>query len=258
MRVRTPAVAGMFYPYNSKELRRMINSFLEGSRRNSIEGKLKGLVVPHAGYIYSGLVAAAGYRLLKENNPNVERVFLVGPSHTSRFFGVAQAEEEYWETPLGKTEVEQLPESQLIKNNSEVHQREHCLEVQVPFLQTVLGRFRIYALLTGELSTGVLANELAKEIEEDSVFIASSDLSHYHPYDQAVRIDSAANTSVPALDIEKTENFVEACGKDAVLTLMQIAKIKKWKGKFLDYRNSGDTRGPKDQVVGYGCYAFFE
>lgn len=258
MRVRPSAVAGMFYPYNRNDLREMVNAFLESAKKTSVDGKLRGLVVPHAGYVYSGPVAAVGYKLLKENNPNIDTIFLIGPSHTARFLGVAQAEEEYWETPIGRVEMEQLPESQSIKNNSMIHQKEHCLEVQMPFLQTVLGKFRSYALLTSEVSARILATELTRELDENSLIIASSDLSHYHPYDQAVRIDSVANKAVPLMDMEKVENFVEACGKDAILILMNIAKIKRWKCKFLDYKNSGDTSGPRDQVVGYGCYAFYE
>ena len=258
MNVRMPAVAGAFYPAERFELKQMIESFLESSKKTSVNGKLKGLIVPHAGYIYSGPVAGVGYRLLKENNPDAENVFLIGPSHSERFYGVAQATNEYWQTPFGKIEMEQLKENQIVKNYNNAHLKEHSLEVQLPFLQTVLKKFRVYALLTGDMSARLFAAELQKEIDDSSIIIASSDLSHYHSYSEAMRIDNTANKAIPSMDVYNVESFVEACGKEAILTLMQIAKIKKWKGKFLDYKNSGDTSGDKSRVVGYGCYAFYE
>lgn len=258
MTIRPPAVAGTFYPYDRNELKEMVDAFLVDAKSSYVDGDLKALIVPHAGYVYSGPVAAVGYKLLKKMKPKTEHVFLLGPSHFARFRDVAQSASEYWETPLGKVEMEQLPESQFIKNNSLAHEKEHCLEVQLPFLQRVLGKFSCYALLTGDVSTRMFANELSRDLGENSMFIVSSDLSHYHPYNQAVRIDSLANKSIPAGDIDQVEKFVEACGRDAITTIMQIAKLKRWNCEFLDYKNSGDTSGMKDQVVGYGCYAFYE
>ncbi len=258
MSVRESAVAGLFYPAEKFELRQMVDSFLESAKDISIEGKLKGLVVPHAGYIYSGSVAGVGYKLLKENIPETENVFLLGPSHYEKFYGIAQSTDEYWQTPFGKVEIERIKENQIVKNYNKAHFKEHSLEVQVPFLQTVLKRFRLYPLLTGDMSARLFAPELQKELDENSLIIASSDLSHYHSYTEALRIDATANRAIPSMDIYNVESFVDACGKEAILTLMQVAKMKKWKGKFLEYKNSGDTAGDKTRVVGYGCYAFYK
>ena len=258
MTTRKPAVAGSFYPAEKSELRKMIDYFLKNAIDTDIEGKLKGLVVPHAGYIYSGSVAGVGYKLLKESAPHTKYAILIGPSHHEKFYGVAQTTEEYWETPLGNIRVEQLSQTDVIQNNAKPHAVEHCLEVQVPFIQTVIPNADIYAFLTGEVSSSVFATQLSMNMPaEDTIIIASSDLSHYQPYLQAQRIDSVANKAVPSLDIEKAESFIDACGKDAILTLMKIAKKYRWTGKFLEYKNSGDTAGPKDAVVGYGCYAFY-
>ncbi len=258
--VRQPAVAGAFYPDNEGELKEMISAFLEQGR-GEVPGVIRGLIAPHAGYVYSGPVAASGYRLVGKRTA-VDKVILVGPSHHAPFPGVAEAGYEFWSTPLGMVKAGSLRNSvktkELFKVYPNVHEPEHCLEVQLPFLQTVLeGDFTIFPLLTGEILPDVLARELVRFIDESTLFVASSDLSHYHPYKKAVSLDSEANRAIPSLDFKGVAG-VEACGRLAIMTLMHIAKEKGWKGKLLDYRNSGDTAGPKDSVVGYGCYAFYE
>lgn len=258
--VRQPAVAGTFYPDDKKELEKMISGFLEKAK-GDIPGVLRGLIAPHAGYIYSGPVAASGYRLVGKQS-SVEKAILVGPSHHMPFPGVAESGYEFWSTPLGNVKagsvIDKVEAKQLFHTYPNLHQPEHCLEVQLPFLQTVLKKdFTVFPLLTGDVRADVLARELLPVMDDSTIFIASSDLSHYYPYDKAVSLDSMANEAVPSFDFEKML-AVEACGKLAILTLMHIAQQKGWKGKLLDYRNSGDTAGPKDSVVGYGCYAFYE
>ena len=151
-----------------------------------------------------------------------------------------------------------LKSNKAITKNEAAHLAEHSIEVQLPFLQSVGKNFTIVPLLCGNVDPAELANAIMDEIGERTVVIASSDLSHYNQYDRAVKIDRIANEAVPALDIARFEKEGDACGKTAILTLMHIAKRKKWTGKLLDYRNSGDTAGPKSEVVGYGCYAFSE
>ncbi len=181
----------------------------------------------------------------------------MGPSHYAVFPGACESGHKLWETPLGR--VKTISSSGgMICVFPPAHGPEHCLEVQLPFLQSVArDDFEVWPLLCGEVEPSSLAGRIADELDERSVVIASSDLSHYYDYAQAKKLDRVANEAVPALDIGRFGKEGEACGKRAILALMHLAKSKGWKGSFLDYRNSGDTAGPKDQVVGYGCYAFY-
>jgi len=268
MSIRPAAVAGSFYPADKNELRRMVNGFLESAKRIKIDGALRALVEPHAGYIYSGPVAAYGYKALAEEQTkdkgHITKIILLGPSHYAAFFGACETDCEAWETPLGSVRAASLmahvkgPKKELFGVYPQVHGPEHCLEVQLPFLQTVMKDFTIYPLLCGDVDPKELAGVIAEFIDDETLVIASSDLSHYLAYDEAVKIDGIANESVPKIDIKHFEDSGDACGKTPILVLMHLAKKKGWTGKLLDYRNSGDTAGPKDQVVGYGCYAFYE
>ncbi|MFH1784854.1 MAG: AmmeMemoRadiSam system protein B [Candidatus Micrarchaeota archaeon] len=255
--IRRTAVAGAFYPDNPDEIKKMIDKFLSDAKETKINGKLTGLVVPHAGYIYSGSVAGYGYKLLSKYKGKIKKVILIGPSHYAGFQGACEAGYEFWQTPLG--EIRAITKTKpTIVTYPEAHQPEHCLEVQLPFIQTVLGDVEIWPILCGQVDPTKLAKEIMEELDEETIIIASSDLSHYKFYDDAVKTDSTANETVPRLDIEKFEAVGDACGKIPILVLMHVAKEKKWTGKLLDYRNSGDTAGPKSRVVGYGCYAFYE
>ncbi|MEK6979382.1 MAG: AmmeMemoRadiSam system protein B [Candidatus Micrarchaeota archaeon] len=266
--LRPPAVAGMFYPDDPEELEDMIKGFVERAKEETISGALRGLVVPHAGYIYSGTVAAVGYKLLAQHAQHAKNIFLFGPSHHSYFNGLAESGMNAWETPLGRISAKpaggSLKSGGLISLNPAAHAPEHCLEVQLPFLQTILGKdpdsFSIIPLLTGDVSSAAVAKAIEENFDKgsDSFFIASSDLSHYNPYQRAVELDGIANKVVPAIDIPTMQTRGDACGKTSILILMYLAKLKGWKGKFLEYKNSGDTAGDKMRVVGYGCYAFYE
>jgi len=270
--VRRPAVAGVFYPSDAEQLRVSVENFLSRAvfSKKVLEQAvfLKAIVVPHAGYPYSGLTAGFGYALLRElvKKKPVEKVVCVGPSHYALFSGVAEPACTEWLTPLGVVKSFSLREylrgekvfSRFLIASPEAHAQEHCLEVQLPFLQIVLKKFEFAGLLTGEISSSELGNALAFVAKEKNLFlIASSDLSHYHSYEQARALDAVVNESVPSLDLRAAQG-VEACGKTGVLALMHCAKKLGWHGEFLDYRNSGDTSGDKTAVVGYGCYAFFE
>jgi len=263
IKIRKPAVAGSFYPDDPIELRGMIEGFLKKAKEVKVKGRLRAMVVPHAGYVYSAPVAASGYKLLASMKNQPSKIILMGPSHFAGFFGAAEAGADAWQTPLGMVKAgslrDKIKKSDNIRKIPEAHNSEHCLEVQLPFLQSVMKKdFTIFPLLTGEVSPVVLANEIMDSIDDNTFIIASSDLSHYNSYEKAARLDSICNKAVPSLDISTMDESGDACGRTAILTLMNIAKKKKWKGVLLDYRNSGDTAGPKNQVVGYGCYAFYE
>jgi hypothetical protein len=261
MEVRKAEVAGSFYPDDPEELQAELKRLLEAVPQRPLCDRLKALIVPHAGYRYSGPVAAVGYSQLKGLELlGQPKILLLGPAHYVAFSGAATHPADLWETPLGHVPalnpgVPLSDEGPLI-SLAEAHRMEHCLEVQLPFLQFTFKRFSIFPLVTGLIGHVELAKQLLGAIERFELVIVSSDLSHYHNYEQAREIDAVANRVIPALDIEGAERRLEACGKTAVLTLMLIAKELGWKGELLDYRNSGDITGERDQVVGYGCYGF--
>ncbi len=255
--IRKPAVAGAFYPDDPEELRNTVEIYLSKAKPG-VPGTVRGLVVPHAGYIYSGPTAAFGYKALSKSKGQVETAVIIGPSHYAAFPGACESGYAFWETPLGRVRTVSAS-GWPISVFPPAHEPEHCIEVQLPFLQVIFGeKIKVWPILCGEVSPLELAERVMKELDDKTVVIASSDLSHYNDYMTARKIDEIANESVPALDIERFEREGDACGKTAILTLMHIAKKKGWKGMLLDYRNSGDTAGPKSSVVGYGCYAFYE
>lgn len=271
-RIRPAAVAGSFYPASAERLRKIVEALLAQAQPKALEGRLRGLIVPHAGYIYSGPVAATGYKLLKDLSPSPSparrgeqgiRSLLLGPAHYVYFVGAATLDYDAWQTPLGSVRCAQdliarALERGDLQNTPDAHAPEHSLEVQLPFMQIVLPNCEIFPILTGECDYRELARTLAPYLEDIDLIIVSSDLSHYYPYDEAVARDALAHRAVENFDFALMEGRVEACGKTAILTLMQIAHDHGWKAKLLDYRNSGDTAGDKFRVVGYGCYAFYE
>ncbi|MCS7197930.1 MAG: AmmeMemoRadiSam system protein B [Candidatus Bipolaricaulota bacterium] len=269
-RIRTAAVAGSFYPASSERLRKTVETLLAQAQPKTLEGKLRGLIVPHAGYIYSGPIAATGYKLLQDlsSSPLKEggqemRSLLLGPAHYVYFVGAATLDCDAWQTPLGLIQsardlIARALECGDLQNNPAAHVPEHSLEVQLPFVQTVLPNCEIFPILTGECDYRELARTLSPYIDDIDLVIVSSDLSHYYPYEEALKRDALAHRAIEHFDFDLMEDRVEACGKTAILTLMRIAKERGWKAKLLNYRNSGDTAGDKFRVVGYGCYAFYE
>lgn len=252
--IRKPAVAGAFYPAEKDILENIIDEDLKICEKPKIEGEIKAIIVPHAGYVYSGVVAAAGYNLIK-NHP-AKKVLLIGPAHYVLFKGAAVPESTVWEMPMGKVNVHKLSTSELVIENESPFVEEHSLEVQVPFLQRVMKDFELYPLCLGEVNPEALANELKDfASREDVLIVVSSDLSHFYTYTEANELDKRANEYLPKLDIENARN-VEACGIKGIMTLLHLAKMLGLKGHFVDYKNSGDTAGEKSRVVGYGCYAF--
>lgn len=264
-KTRKPAVAGAFYPGDPEEIKQELKSYLEAVPEQEIPGELKALVVPHAGTIYSGPTAAFGYSLLgKSKDRDRISVLLIGPSHFVSFSGAATFISDTWETPLGAITIDPRVKDLvkqgkgIIIDSEEAHSPEHSLEVQLPFLQLVLGNWTLLPLVCGDVDPIGLAEVLDPLVDQKMFLVVSSDLSHYYPYEQARKIDQKANQAIPSLDLKKTKEEVEACGKVGILTLLEIAKKRGWQGKLLDYRNSGDTAGDHSQVVGYGSYTFYK
>jgi AmmeMemoRadiSam system protein B len=244
--MRGAVVAGTFYPADAKKLRKMIAEMLKKAKRKKFGGSAVAAIVPHAGYEYSGWVAASAYLEIKKADPH--RIVLAGPSHRE-YIGGAYSFDENWSGPLGEVKVSPagLP---IMKHDSE-----HSLEVQVPFLQETLGNFGRVPIIYGEISAEMLAEAIKKE---DGFVVVSSDLSHYLPYEEAGRIDKNTLQKILDLDAGGLEREGDACGLTGITALVLIAKERGWKPVLLDYRNSGDITGDKGGVVGYASIIFTE
>ncbi len=222
--------------------------------------KAKALMVPHAGYIYSGPVAASAYRLLQRQAPSIRRVILLGPTHRVWVHGLAVPTVTSFSTPLGVVPLDRAAIDQLINlpqvvESDAPHATEHALEVQLPFLQSVLGEFQLVPLAVGQATAEEVA-EVLKQLwgGDDTVILVSSDLSHYHAYSDARRIDRATVDDI--LDLKAPLDHEQACGATPLNGLLQVARRKGLKPYLLDLRNSGDTAGDKHRVVGYAAIAF--
>ncbi len=260
--IRTPAVAGSFYPDRPERLRSTLEGYLEAASSPTLS-KVRALIVPHAGYAYSGPIAASGFKLLSTQTPPPSRAILMGPAHRVWFQGVALGNYDALQTPLGDVAVDdkllhRLAEEQAsFQLLARAHSGEHCLEVQLPFLQTVLPDATIIPMLFGEVEPIKVGEALASYISAEDIIIVSSDLSHYHTYEQAERLDQAVLDAILGGHQHRVEQG-EACGKDPIRSLMKIAELKGWRPHLLDYRNSGDTSRNRKQVVGYAAIAYTE
>lgn len=254
---RSPAVAGLFYPADPRELRTMIHAFLNATEDS--ETAPKAVIAPHAGYIYSGPVAASAYARLAKARGTVKRVILLGPSHRVGFLGLAAPSADYFATPLGAIPVDReslekvltLPQVQVLDR---AHAQEHSLEVHLPFLQEVLGEFTLVPLVAGEAS----AQEVAEVLEllwggPETLIVISTDLSHYHDYHTAQRMDAATSRAIETLRPEDI-GYDQACGRVPLIGLLEVARRRGLHIRTVDLRNSGDTAGPRERVVGYGAY----
>jgi AmmeMemoRadiSam system protein B len=260
--VRPAAVAGMFYPGNAAVLAHDIGVLLAEGEAHAPQLSPKVLIAPHAGYIYSGPVAASAYALLKPLAARIRRVVLLGPTHRVAVRGLALPGAEAFATPLGQVridtgavqEIAALPQ---VTVSPQAHALEHSLEVHLPFLQSVLTDFRLLPLAVGMAS----AEEVAEVLEtlwggEETLVVISSDLSHYLPYDTARQVDRA--TAQAILDLRQPISHEQACGGTPVNGLILVARRHGLAPHLLDLRNSGDTAGDKSRVVGYGAFAFTE
>jgi AmmeMemoRadiSam system protein B len=256
--VRYPAVAGVFYPASEAQLSSAIDTFMANAEPAHV--RPKALIVPHAGYMYSGPIAASAYRQLAELSPKPTRVVLLGPSHHVGFPGLALPGVDAFETPLGRVRidsaaVENLKILPFVVELPRAHEKEHSLEVQVPFLQRVLGAFTLVPLSVGAASP----EEVAEALDvlwggDETLIVISTDLSHYLPYEEAKRIDGKTTQAIVALN-EARLTGDQACGFHPLRGLLRSARRHGLKVTVLDVRSSGDTAGPSGQVVGYGAFA---
>src|SRR5512134_3570332 len=261
--VRPAAVAGLFYPGNQVELARDVLGMLDETRDAPLApGFPKALIVPHAGYIYSGHVAAHAYSLLRPAMGIVKRVVLAGPCHRVAVRGLALPEATAFETPLGRVEIDEAAVAELaampqVSVNAATHAHEHSLEVQLPFLQQVLKDFKLVPLVVGQATREQVAAVLDRLWGgPETLIVISSDLSHYHPYETARAID---RKTVQAIVGFRTDiDHVQACGATPMTGFLETAKRRGMAPELLDARNSGDTAGGRDRVVGYASFAFWE
>jgi AmmeMemoRadiSam system protein B len=260
--VRQAAVAGTFYPGEPSALRSAATLLLEQASAHAARlSPPKALIVPHAGYRYSGPVAAAAYARLAALRDQISRVVLIGPSHHVYFRGIALPEADSFSTPLGHIPVDAAGKSALLARGDAIesdvpHAAEHCLEVQLPFLQSMLGAFSILPLIAGVASAEKVASVLADVWGGDETLVlASSDLSHYHSYQSARDIDARTAAAIvarqPALSPE------QACGAVAINGLLTLARSLNLTVDEISCLNSGDTAGDRARVVGYGAFAVY-
>jgi AmmeMemoRadiSam system protein B len=257
--IRSPAVAGTFYPRDRLELATMLNDYFAASRTD--QPAPKAIIAPHAGYIYSGPIAASAYARVANGRDYITRVVLLGPSHRVALRGLATSSAEAFTTPLGQIAIDRAAQD-LIKHLSQVcvsdeaHRWEHSLEVHLPFLQVALNDFKLVPLVVGDAT--------AKEVHEvleilwggrETLIVVSSDLSHYHDYVTAQNLDRATSAAIVALKPQDIR-YEQACGRNPILGLLETARLHGMRAEAIDLRNSGDTAGPRDQVVGYGAYIF--
>ena len=264
--VLSPAVASLFYPGNPLELQQNVRKLLDEASQDvdlPDDRILRALIVPHAGYVYSGSTAAKAYRLLNNYRDEFRRIILLGPAHRVWIQGIAFPGVEAFETPLGRIplavkqirELLRFPEVQL---RDDAHLEEHCLEVQLPFLQELLGEFDLIPAVVGETSAETFSEILETLLQDsNSLLLLSTDLSHFLSYSEAQEMDS--NTA-RAIESFKEEKILpeRACGAHPLRGLLRYARNRNWNIHRLGLCNSGDNAGSKDRVVGYGAWALTE
>ena len=262
-RVRVPAVAGLFYPKDADGLRSALRALLAAPPHvTATTTAPKALVVPHAGYAYSGSVAAAAYRRLEGLAGEIRHVVLIGPSHRVRMRGLAMPTADFFATPCGEVPVDDagrrhLRECGLAGVSDAPHAIEHSLEVQLPFLQAVLTDFDVLPIAIGQVPGGLVARALeAVWGGRDTLIVVSSDLSHYHTQSEAQQLDGLTTRSILARRSDLSDE--QACGAEGINGLLEVARTKGLKVELIEQRTSADTAGDASRVVGYGSYALFE
>lgn len=259
-RIKTAAVAGFFYPDDAAVLRHDVDAYLAGA--DASDGRQPhALIAPHAGYRYSGEVAASAYARLKPWAGRVRRVAVFAPSHRVAFRGMALSSAERFATPLGEIDVDtasvaRLAELQIAHVRDAAFSEEHALEVQLPFLQAVLGEFLLVPVIVGDADSDEVARAMEALQADDTLIVVSSDLSHFHSYSDCQTRDHATTAMIEHLDAEQIGPY-DACGAYPIRGLLKTAAHHGWRVETLDLRNSGDTSGDHSRVVGYGAYAFY-
>ena len=262
---RHAAFAGLFYPDDPQQLRSSITQLLDTARQNMTDQGFypglppKAIIAPHAGYIYSGPIAASAYTLIEPVASSIKKVVLLGPSHRFALHGIASPLSDYFETPLGSIPIDQdscqaLKHFNAVEANDMAHQQEHSLEVHLPFLQCLLDDFSLIPLVVGDCNATYIVEVLDFFFDrKDTLIIISTDLSHFHDYLSAQVLDQNTSKAIQLLQPENI-HYENACGRNPLNGLLTLAKQKNLSIDLLDLRNSGDTAGNKDRVVGYGAY----
>ncbi len=261
--IREPAVAGTFYPASPSHLKELIHGYLEETRPEAGIKSLAGIVSPHAGYVYSGKTAAYAYGTIDKQ---YDTVIILSPSHREYFAGISIFSGEAYKTPLGTVPVNKLIREQLVHNSKNIfagfdgHRNEHAIEVQIPFLQVILRDFTVVPIVIGDQRRSFideLAFKLAEAVDDKTLIIASSDLSHFFPSGEADKLDERIEKNIAGFDYESLMKDLEsgkceACGGGAIVAMMKTADIiEKRKSRVLARTNSGDVTGDYSEVVGY-------
>lgn len=262
--IRQPAVAGLFYPEDSRKLRSDIQSLLSSIKAQQSLKNIFGIVSPHAGYIYSGQTAAYGFSLLKNHSYN--KVIIISPSHREYFPGSSVYNGDAYQTPLGVINVDKELAQKIVEGSKTIHfgieghRQEHAVEVQIPFLQMVLNDFKIVPIVMGDQAkvfVDDLADQIAKATDENTLAVASSDLSHFYSKQKANELDSIVANHISGFNYDKLQNDLdtrkcEACGGGPIVVLMKAAALLgKKKSVILNRSDSGDVSGDNSEVVGY-------
>ena len=263
--IREPVWAGRFYPASQVELEQVIDNFTRQAKQTKIqiprEGSLKALILPHAGYIYSGLTAAHSSLVLKENQ--FEKVILMGPDHRIGFNNSAISDVEAYQTPLGLVKLSKdaaalRSQSNLFRSIPDSDMQEHSVEVILPFLQYYIKKFEFIPIVTGMADFKSLAHAIEPLVDEKTLLVASSDLSHYLSYTEAVKRDRETINMILNLESDKLlKSNNRACGKIPISIILNMAGKYGWQPVLLHYSNSGDTAGGRAKVVGYAAIAFY-
>jgi AmmeMemoRadiSam system protein B len=260
--IRPAAIAGMFYPGKPDVLARNVDALLAAATPAATIAVPKAIIAPHAGYIYSGPIAASIYALIAPARTRIKRVVVLGPTHRVAIHGIALPGVNAFATPLGNIAIDagavkQLMALPYVGVSAEAHRQEHSLEVHLPFLQKVINEFTLVPLAVGRAT----AQQVASVIDmlwggEETLIVISSDMSHYLPYAEAQATDNATAEAILALRTDL--NHHQACGATPVIGLNLLAQQRGLKAQLIDLRNSGDTAGDKARVVGYGSFAYYE
>jgi len=255
---REPAVAGAFYPADRNSLKDQLEQLLTDTDTTA-DTCPRAIIAPHAGYIYSGPVAAPAYHTLLKFRDQIKRVVLLGPSHRVAINGLALTGADFFSTPLGVIPIDKAANKMLAHHHDidfieQAHLYEHSLEVHLPFLQTVLNDFVLVPIVVGDAPPELVATALEELMTDDStICVVSTDLSHFHDYNTAQKIDSSTSQAILEMNF-KAIGYENACGRNPLNGVLFWAKMHHYKIRQLDLRNSGDTAGSKDRVVGYGSY----
>ena len=255
-KVRPASCAGYWYSNNPQKLSAEIKNYL--SKAEKINSRVKAVIVPHAGYMYSGEVAAHSFKQLDEK---IKKVIILGTAHRYPLRGANVIDYEYYDSPLGRVKVSEDVKTLLREKNVvsviEADEEEHSIEIEIPFLQNHLGDFSILPVIVGRIDTEEFSELLEKYLDDETVIVASVDLSHFHNYEAATRLDNHSIKSILTLNEEAIEDS-EIDSPYAIMSLLMLAKKKGWKTKLLCYKNSGDVTGDNNSVVGYASIVFYE